>query len=76
MTQVPKHQVEPRKEERIINKGDKVSVLGEAVNGIVIATKGEEVTIETDGFVTAFCPSRCQIHDTSNLMDSIRRIIR
>ena len=60
----------------MINKGDKVSVLDEAVNGIVIATKGEEVTIETeDGFVmTFFVNELLKINDTSNLMDSIRRI--
>ena len=60
----------------MINKGDKVSVLDEAVNGIVIATKGEEVTIETeDGFVmTFFVNELLKVNDTSNLMDSIRRI--
>ena len=60
----------------MINKGDKVSVLDEAVNGIVIATKGEEVTIETeDGFVmTFFVNELLKINDSSNLMDSIRRI--
>ena len=60
----------------MINKGDKVSVLDEAVNGIVIATKGEEVTIETeDGFVmTFFVNELLKVNDTSNLMDSIKRI--
>ena len=60
----------------MINKGDKVSVLDEAVNGIVIATKGEEVTIETeDGFVmTFFVNELLKVNDTSNLMDSIRRM--
>ena len=60
----------------MINKGDKVSVLDEAVNGIVLAVKGEAVTIETeDGFVmTFFVKELLKINDTSNLMDSIRRI--
>jgi preprotein translocase subunit YajC len=35
--------------------GDKVSVLDEAINGVVISTKDKEVTIETeDGFMMTF----------------------
>jgi hypothetical protein len=42
------------KEEKMFNKGDKVSVLDEAING-VISTKDKEVTIETeDGFMMTF----------------------
>ena len=60
----------------MINKGDKVSVLDEAVNGIVLVVKGEEITIETeDGFVmTFFVNELLKINDSSNLMDSIRSI--
>jgi preprotein translocase subunit YajC len=62
----------------MFNKGDKVSVLDEAINGVVISTKDKEVTIETeDGFMMTFC--QCEIlkvNDTSNLMDSIKRINR
>ena len=39
----------------ILNKGDKVSVLDDAIDGIVIEVKGAEVTIETnDGFNLTF----------------------
>ena len=60
----------------MFNKGDKVSVLDEAVNGVVISTKGSEVTIETEeGFMmTFFVNELLKINDSSNLMDSIRRI--
>jgi hypothetical protein len=41
---------------KMFNKGDKVSVLDEAINGVVISTKDKEVTIETeDGFMMTFC---------------------
>ena len=57
-------------------KGDKVSVLDEAMNGVVLSVKDNQVTIETeDGFVmTFFVNELIKIHVTSNLMDSIRRI--
>ncbi|MFI0491061.1 MAG: DNA mismatch repair protein MutS, partial [Flavobacterium sp.] len=36
----------------MFNKGDKVSVLDEAINGVVVLVKDKEVTIETeDGFM-------------------------
>ncbi len=39
----------------ILNKGDKVSVLDDAIDGVVIEVKGAEVTIETtDGFSLTF----------------------
>lgn len=39
----------------ILNKGDKVSVLDDAIDGVVIEVKGAEVTIETnDGFNLTF----------------------
>jgi hypothetical protein len=43
------------KKKKMFNKGDKVSVLDEAINGVVISTKDKEVTIETeDGFMMTF----------------------
>jgi hypothetical protein len=42
------------KKKKMFNKGDKVSVLDEAINGVV-STKDKEVTIETeDGFMMTF----------------------
>jgi hypothetical protein len=60
----------------MFSKGDKVSVLDEAVNGVVLSVKDKVVTIETeDGFVmTFFVKELIKINESSNLMDSIRRI--
>lgn len=62
----------------MFSKGDRVSVLDEAINGIVISSKNDEVTIETeDGFMmTFFVNELVKINNSSNLMDSIRRIDR
>ena len=62
----------------MFNKGDKVSVLDEAINGVVISTKDKEVTIETeDGFMMTFLVNEIlKVNDNSNLMDSIKRINR
>ena len=39
----------------MLNKGDKVSVLDDAIDGVVVEVKGTEVTIETtDGFNLTF----------------------
>ena len=39
----------------MLNKGDKVSVLDDAIDGIVVEVKGAEITIETtDGFNLTF----------------------
>jgi hypothetical protein len=39
----------------MIIKGDKVSVLDDAIDGVVLEIKGNEVTIETsDGFTLIF----------------------
>jgi dsDNA-specific endonuclease/ATPase MutS2 len=56
--------------------GDKVSVLDEAINGVVVKVKDKEVTIETeDGFLmTFFVKELIKINNSSNLMDFIRRI--
>ena len=60
----------------MFSKGDKVSVLDEAMNGVVLSVKDNQATIETeDGFMmTFFVNELIKIHVTSNLMDSIRRI--
>ncbi|MFL9829243.1 Smr/MutS family protein [Flavobacterium sp. ST-87] len=60
----------------MLNKGDKVAVLDDAINGVVLSVKGEEVTVETeDGFVMNFTAGELiKTNDTSNLMDSVRRI--
>lgn len=60
----------------MFSKGDKVAVLDEAINGVVLTVKGKEITIETDeGFVMNFSINELvKLNDTSNLMDSIRRI--
>jgi dsDNA-specific endonuclease/ATPase MutS2 len=59
----------------MFNKGDVVSVLDEAINGIVISVKDKEVTIETeDGFtMTFFVNELIKVNNSSNLMDSIQR---
>jgi len=56
--------------------GDRVSVLDEDVNGVVVSVKDKQITIETtDGFVmTYFVSELIKINNSSNLMDSIRRI--
>jgi dsDNA-specific endonuclease/ATPase MutS2 len=57
-------------------KGDKVSVLDEAINGTVVSVKNNEVLIETeDGFMmTFFVNELLKIQESSNLMNSIKRI--
>ena len=58
----------------MFSKGDEVSVLDEAVNGVVLSVNGNQVTIEsTDGFVmTFFVNEIIKVNDSSNLMNSIR----
>ena len=53
----------------MIAKGDKVSVLDEAVDGIVLDVKNNEITIETtDGFVmTYFVNELIKINNTNEL---------
>ncbi|RVT73456.1 DNA mismatch repair protein MutS [Flavobacterium sufflavum] len=60
----------------MFSKGDKVAVLDDAINGVVLAVKGNEVTIETEeGFVMNFSANELvKLNDGSNLMDSIKRI--
>jgi len=60
----------------MFNTGDKVSVLDEDMNGVVLSVKDNQVTIETeDGFVMTFnVKELLKINNSSNLMDSIKRI--
>ncbi len=60
----------------MFNKGDKVSVLDEAVDGVVLSVKEKVITIETeDGFVMNFAANELiKIGDTGNLMDGIKGI--
>lgn len=60
----------------MFNKGDKVSVLDEAINGVVISVKNKEVTIETeDGFVmTFFVNELVKINNSNDLINSIKSI--
>jgi len=60
----------------MFNIGDKVSVLDEDVNGVVIGVKDNEISIETeDGFtMTYFVNELLKVNNSSNLMDSIKRI--
>ena len=57
----------------MFNKGDKVSVLDDAINGVVLSVQNKEVSIETeDGFVmTYFVNELIKINDTSDLSKSI-----
>jgi len=57
----------------MFNKGDKVSVLDEAVDGVVLSVKNDEVTIETtDGFVmTYFVNELIKTNNTSDLSKEI-----
>jgi len=59
----------------MFNKGDKVSVLDEDMNGIVLSVKDKEVTIETeDGFTMKFqAKELLKMNDDSNLMDAVKR---
>ena len=77
MKSVIKNEIIIKKKELIMfNKGDQVSVLDEDVNGIVIAVNSQNVTIETtDGFVmTYFVNELLKVNNSSNLMESIKRI--
>ena len=60
----------------MFNKGDEVSVLDDAINGVVVSVKDREVTIETrDGFLMTYLVNELlKINISSNLMDSIQKI--
>ena len=55
-------------------KGDKVSVLDEAIDGVVISVQNNQITIETtDGFsMTYFVNELVKINNTNDLSESIR----
>ena len=59
----------------MFSKGDKVSVLDDAIDGVVVSVKDKEVLVETtDGFVmTYFVNELIKINDSSSLDDSIKR---
>jgi preprotein translocase subunit YajC len=57
----------------MFNIGDKVSVLDDAINGIVTSIKNREISIETtDGFtMTFFVNELIKVNDTSILSKNI-----
>jgi hypothetical protein len=60
----------------MFNKGDKVSVLDEDLNGVVMEISGKQITIETtDGFIMKYYENELlKINKSSNIMDAIRGI--
>ncbi len=58
----------------MFSKGDRVSVLDEAINGVVISVKNTEVSIETeDGFLmTFFVNELIKINNANELNNAIR----
>ncbi|WP_306352816.1 Smr/MutS family protein [Flavobacterium sp. '19STA2R22 D10 B1'] len=59
----------------MLNKGDKVTVLDDDINGVVLSVKNNAVTIETeDGFELTFTEKELiKIQDTSDLKYSVAR---
>lgn len=54
----------------MLNKGDKVSVLDDAIDGVVLEVKGSDVTIETtDGFNLTFKSSELIKIESGNAMN-------
>lgn len=60
----------------MLAKGDKVEVLDEAISGVVVSIKENEVLVETtDGFtMTFFVNELIKIHNSNNLMTSIKSV--
>ncbi|MGQ7944616.1 Smr/MutS family protein [Flavobacterium sp. WC2509] len=60
----------------MFNKGDKVSVLDDAVDGVVLSVKDKVITIETtDGFVMNYNATELiKIGESGNLMEGIKGI--
>ncbi len=60
----------------MFSKGDKVSVLDEAIDGVVISVKDGKATIETEsGFLmTFFVKELIKVNNSNNLLDSIKSI--
>ena len=58
----------------MFSKGDKVSVLDEAINGIVLSVQNNEISIETeDGFVMKFTSKELIKVQNTNDLNSITR---
>jgi hypothetical protein len=60
----------------MFSKGDKVSVLDDAVDGVILTIKDTTITIETvDGFVMNFQANELiKIGDSDNLMEGIKGV--
>lgn len=60
----------------MFNIGDKVSVLDDAINGVVLSVKDKEVTVETeDGFVMNFSAKELiKIGNAEDLMNAVGRM--
>ena len=60
----------------MFTKGDKVSVLDDAINGVVLSVQAQEITIETEeGFVMKFTMNELvKTSGSENLMDSIKGV--
>jgi preprotein translocase subunit YajC len=58
----------------MFNKGDKVAVLDDDFNGVVVSVKNDEITIETeDGFVmTYFVNELIKLNETSSLENGVK----
>ena len=56
--------------------GDRVAVLDDAYEGVVLRCENDQITVETtDGFVmTYFVNELVKMNNSNNLMDAIRRI--
>ena len=59
---------------KMMQKGDKVSVLDEAIDGVVISVQNNHITIETtDGFMmTYFVNELVKINNTNELKENIK----
>jgi hypothetical protein len=58
----------------MFNKGDKVSVLDEAINGVVYLVKEQSNRRNRGWIYDDIFVKELKINDSSNLLDSIRRI--
>ena len=60
----------------MFSKGDKVSVLDEAINGIVLSVQNNEISIETeDGFVMKFTSKELiKVQNTNDLKSITRNV--
>ena len=60
----------------MFKKGDQVSVVDEAINGLVLSVNDTKITIETtDGFVMTYVSKELiKINNSSNILNGIARI--